>query len=208
MKFISIDIETTGLDPETCQVIQIGAIIENTDTVAPIENLPRFQCIVEHQHLTGSPFALYMNREIVNRLGELERADREARSEIRKKHNIIPANLVSKSFSMWLTANGIPKLESSDQVSITVAGKNFGVFDKVFLEKIPGWTSAIRFKQRMLDPGILCMDWATDAGPPNLQTCMQRANVEGSVTHDALQDAVDVVRVLRGITKNYTISYF
>ena len=28
MKYISIDIETTGLDPEFCNVLSIGAIIE------------------------------------------------------------------------------------------------------------------------------------------------------------------------------------
>lgn len=203
MIYISIDTETTGLDPETCQVLQIGAVIEDTTKLKPIDELPRFQCLVEHQHVSGSAFALNMNREILAKLGELERADRHDRSEIRKQHNIIPVNLVAKSFAMWLAANGIPKIENSDQVSITVAGKNFGVFDKLFLEKIPGWKTSIGFKQRMIDPSILCMNWTTDAGPPNLQTCMKRAQVEGPVTHDALQDAIDVVRVIRGITRNY-----
>jgi oligoribonuclease len=203
MIYISIDVETTGLDPETCQVLQIGAVIEDTLNFKKIDELPTFNCLVEHQHVSGSTFALNMNREILAKLGELERADRHDRSEIRKRHNIIPVNLVAKSFAMWLMANGIPKIENSDQVVITVAGKNFGVFDKLFLEKIPGWKTAIQFKQRMIDPAILCMDWTNDAGPPNLQTCMKRAQVEGSVTHDAIQDAIDVVRVIRGITRNY-----
>ena len=56
----------------------------------------------------------------------------------------------------------------------------------------------------MIDPAILCMDWTTDAGLPNLAECMKRAGIEGVVTHDALQDAIDVVRVLRSITKNYS----
>jgi DNA polymerase III alpha subunit (gram-positive type) len=208
MIYVSIDIETTGLDPETCQILQIGAVIEDTVKLKSTEELPKFQCLVENSHVSGSTFALNMNREILAKLGELERADRDDRSEIRKKYNIIPTNLVAKSFAMWLAANGVQAPEKSDMVSITVAGKNFGVFDKLFLEKLPGWTSLIRFKQRMIDPAILCMDWTTDSGPPNLQTCMHRAQVEGSVTHDALQDAIDVVKVVRGITRNYTTIYF
>ena len=208
MIYVSIDIETTGLDPETCQILQIGAVIEDTSKLTPVEDLPAFQCLVEHQHVSGSTFALNMNREILAKLGELERARRDDRSEIRKKYNIIPSNLVAKSFAMWLAANGVQAIEKSEQISITVAGKNFGVFDKLFLDKLPGWSASIRIKQRMIDPAILCMDWATDSGPPNLQTCMQRAQVEGSVTHDALQDSVDVVKVIRGITRNYTTIYF
>ena len=30
MKYFSIDIETTGLNPETCQVIEFGAVFVNT----------------------------------------------------------------------------------------------------------------------------------------------------------------------------------
>ena len=52
MKYVSIDIETTGLDPETCQTIQIGAGIEDTNNPLPIEDLPRFKCLVEHPQYT------------------------------------------------------------------------------------------------------------------------------------------------------------
>ena len=205
MIYVSIDIETTGLDPETCQILQIGAAIENTRSVK--SDMPTFQCIIEHDHVSGSPFALNMNRVILEKIGELERADRADRSEIRKKHNIIPANLVAKSFRMWLEANGVTAEEGSP-VSITVAGKNFASFDKLFLQKLPGWNSLIRIKSRVIDPAVLCMDWENDKSLPNLDTCMQRSQVEGSVTHDALQDAVDVIRVMRGITRNYTTIYF
>lgn len=207
MKFVSIDIETTGLDPENCQTLQIGAVIEDTRKIKEIDALPKFQCIIEHSQISGSPFALNMNSGILAKIGELERADREDRSEIRKKYNIIPANLVAKSFRMWLEANGIASNEDSP-ISITVAGKNFASFDKPFLQKLPGWSSQIRVQSRIIDPAVLCMDWENDISLPNLETCMQRSHVEGKVTHDALQDAVDVIRVMRGITRNYTTIYF
>jgi hypothetical protein len=207
MIYVSIDIETTGLDPETCQILQIGAVIEDTRALKKVEDLPRFQCIIEHQSISGSPFALNMNRELLQKIGELERADREDRAEIRKKHNIIPLNLVARSIRMWLEANGINGEESSP-VSINVAGKNFASFDKQFLQRLPSWNSVINVRSRIIDPAILCMDWENDSSLPNLDTCMQRSHVEGSVTHDALQDAVDVVRTIRGITRNYSVIYF
>jgi hypothetical protein len=207
MIYVSIDIETTGLDPETCQILQVGAVIEDTRILKQVEDLPRFQCIIEHQSISGSPFALNMNRELLQKIGELERADREDRAEIRKKYNIIPLNLVARSIRMWLEANGING-EQSSPVSINVAGKNFASFDKQFLQRLPSWNSLINVRSRIIDPAILCMDWENDSSLPNLDTCMQRSHVEGSVTHDALQDAVDVVRTIRGITRNYSVIYF
>jgi oligoribonuclease len=201
MKYVSIDVETTGLDPETCQIIQIGAVIEDTLMQKPVDELPRFQCLVEHQHLSGSPFALKMNSEILAKLGELERADRKDRSEIRKLHNILPTSLVAKSFKMWLSSNGFESTDDSP-ISITAAGKNFATFDKLFLQKIPGWNASISIKQRVIDPAILFMDWQTDETLPNLKQCMERAGIDGEVTHDALQDAIDVVRVIRATNHN------
>ena len=40
MKYISIDIETTGLDRDLCQVLSIGAVIEDTNNIKPLEFEP------------------------------------------------------------------------------------------------------------------------------------------------------------------------
>jgi DNA polymerase III alpha subunit (gram-positive type) len=201
MKYVSIDIETTGLDPETCQIIQIGAVIEDTLVEKPIDQLPSFQCLVEHSQISGSPFALKMNAGILEKLGELERADRKDRSDLRKRYNIIPPSLVAKSFKMWLASNGFDNFEDLP-ISITAAGKNFATFDKLFLQKLPSWGTAISIKQRVIDPAILFMDWQNDQTLPNLKQCMERAGIDGEVTHDALQDAIDVVRVVRAARRN------
>jgi len=44
-KYVSLDIETTGLNPENCQVLEIGAVID--DGTTPIEDCPTFQCYVD-----------------------------------------------------------------------------------------------------------------------------------------------------------------
>ena len=82
-------------------------------------------------------------------------------------------------------------------IIINVAGKNFGTFDKLFLEQLPWWQKLIRVRSRILDPSILFCDWNEDDSLPSLIRCKERANIEGIVTHNALEDAWDVIELLR-----------
>jgi inhibitor of KinA sporulation pathway (predicted exonuclease) len=104
---------------------------------------------------------------------------------------------------MWLAANGFTQSETG-AITINVAGKNFASFDKNFLVKLPNWTSRIQIRQRIMDPAILFMAWKTDQSLPNLNRCIERAGLSGEVSHDAVDDAIDVVRVIRAATNNYT----
>ena len=81
--------------------------------------------------------------------------------------------------------------------TITAAGKNFGTFDKLFLEQIPRWNQIVKFRSRIIDPSILFVDWKNDEQLPSLNECKERANVPGVVTHNALEDAWDVIQTLR-----------
>lgn len=204
MLYVSIDTETTGVDPETCKILQLGAVIENTNDVKPIEDLPKFACIVEHSQITGQPMGIAMNHGLISILAAMERMEKNERLEHRKKWNIVPETMVALQFAMWLRDNGVgSKLEVNTPITITVAGKNFGTFDKIFLEKLPGWNRHIRIKQRMIDPAVLCTDWINDTTMPNLQTCKDRLGIIGEVSHDAVDDAVDIIKVIRAVTKNY-----
>jgi hypothetical protein len=92
----------------------------------------------------------------------------------------------------------VPAIGSNVQKAhINVAGKNFATFDKVFLEKLPRWKQCIEIRNRILDPAILFVDWNEDKALPGLNLCKSRANILGDVTHNALEDAIDVVEVLR-----------
>jgi DNA polymerase III epsilon subunit-like protein len=204
MKYVSIDIETTGLDPQKCQILQIGAVIEDTNRVIPLDQLAKFNCIVEHQEYVGQPTALAMNAKILKVLGDMERlVDKEERVNYRKVNNIVPVGMVAQSFSMWLIANGFKATETG-AVKINAAGKNFATFDKLFLQNIIGWTSKIQMRQRIIDPAILFVDWINDDSLPNLNSCIRRAGLDGEVSHDALDDAIDVIRVIRAKTDNYS----
>jgi hypothetical protein len=202
MKYVSIDIEMTGLDVETCQILQIGAIIEDTVNVRPIDELPKFNCIVEHEKYSGQPAGLYMNFLTLGILGGLDKPmDSNSRLEYRKKNNIIPVGLVAKSMALWLKSNGFDS--DSGRLTITCAGKNFASSDKKFLERLPGWSSAIQIRQRIIDPSCMVVDWKNDETLPSLQTCMTRLGLTGTVRHDALSDALDVIRVIRTATDDY-----
>lgn len=203
MKYVSIDIETTGLDPENCQILQIGAVIEDTQNVLPLDKLPRFECIVEHAEYKGSPYALWLNSNLLKTLGELENIKKDERLDYRKANNIIPVGTVASAFSMWLMTNGF-EAKDSGSITINAAGKNFATFDKNFLVKLPHWTSKIQMRQRIIDPAIMFVDWKQDFSLPNLNACIERAGLSGEVTHDALKDAIDVVRVIRAATNDYS----
>ena len=220
MKYISIDIETTGLDPETCNVLSIGAIIEDSANPLPYEECPKFHAAITRHELYGSPRAITMNANLIADIGSyMEPATPTSREELEKETGMLFLNPgeVVEAFYEFLFLNGIvdnadftlphklgrsgksvPALSSRmNPVTITCAGKNFSTFDKLFLERLPRWKQAIRIKQRVLDPAILYVDWKEDSEVPNLNKCKERAGIKGLVTHNALEDAWDVIEVLR-----------
>ena len=87
------------------------------------------------------------------------------------------------------------------KIYLTPAGKNFSTFDKNFIDpllsNISRSAEIIKFRSRVLDPAILYVDWVNDDALPGLSTCKERAGLDPLVTHDALDDAWDVIELLR-----------
>lgn len=188
MKYVSIDIETTGLNPETCQVIEFAAVIEDTSRPdVPVDELPSFRKLVRHDIYQGEAYAIALN---ANKFVQL--ADNK-----RPFHDKTRAAFIAPSFSNFLLSNGIGNPEVSGPIKVIAAGKNFASFDLQFLKRLPEWNNCIRVSSRILDPGNLFFDPELDEELPDLLTCKQRAGLEGAVAHDALEDARDVIRVIR-----------
>lgn len=59
MPYVSIDIETTGLDSATCQTLEVGAVIDDWKT--PIDCLPRFRRVLTYETVSGNPYAMALN---------------------------------------------------------------------------------------------------------------------------------------------------
>lgn len=194
MKYISIDIETTGLDPATCQVLEIGAVLEDTENQTDFENAKKFRAIIPHRIISGSPFALNMNKELIKTISDYNSIEDVFESlSHASKHSIVSLENVSSVFGNWLENEcGYLKKER-----INVAGKNFLGFDDKFLNLIPDWQKNVKINRRVIDPAILAMDWKSDRDLPGLNQCLERAKIQKEVSHNAVEDAWDVIQVLR-----------
>jgi hypothetical protein len=218
MKYISIDIETTGLDAEKNKVISVAAIIEDTETKLPFDECPKFNVAVLQNEFIGSARAITINKELISLIADYQDADDETRRLIdtHSDYKYVKEDDVAKEFYWFLEENGYfqgnnsggytqiidgymrPMINGSTKpITINVAGKNFATFDKLFLEQLPWWKKLIRIRHRVIDPAILMVDWKNDISLPNLITCNELAGGEGIVTHNAVEDAWDVIEVLR-----------
>lgn len=178
MRYVSIDIETTGLDESRCAILQIGAVLEDTADPQPVEDLPSFEVLVNPGPvLSGEPYALQMNAGLLRRVADGE--------------GVSPTLAFIELEDWLLDVAGFRK-----DARGTLAGKNVANFDLRFLRRHPGWRDDL-FYHRSLDPGSLYFDPRTDERVPSTEECMARAGLSGVVTHDAVEDARLVVRLLR-----------
>lgn len=222
MKYLSIDIETTGLDSENHQILSIGVIVEDTEKKLPFEEIPKFHCAIVREEIRGGLFALNLNKNLIELINRWDISNDSFRKEIETKNNMIfcKEDEVCKKLFYFLYENKMldsslydfdtkkivqiiekniyPTVYNINKPShLNVAGKNFGTFDKLFLEKLPRWKQLFKVRQRIIDPTILFTNWSEDDQLPNLTTCKERANTGGEVTHDAIDDAWDVIQLLR-----------
>jgi len=197
MVYISIDLETTGLNPETCQILEFGAVLEDTNNIKPLDELPTYHAYIKHPggNISGNIYALDLNKEIISNL--------KNEKDLKDKYNFIKVEDLADDFLAWCKIQGLEIKESTHKggtnfsCTINVAGKNFSGFDRKFLENVPDFTKKIRMRQRVIDPAILFIDWENDTSAPHLELCKQRANISGVVTHLAVDDAMDVIKLLR-----------
>lgn len=199
MQYLSIDIETSGLNYEVNKILSIGAIIEDTTKKLSFDDIPKFNSIILQHQIVGSPRALTMNSHLIESMGQYLEGDESLRNEIviSTGYKFLQEEDVVKSFYNFLTSNGYNNIVANKPITINVAGKNFATFDKLFLEQLPMWQKLIKVRQRIIDPSVLFCDWINDSTLPSLSDCKKRANLDEHVSHNALEDAWDVIQLLR-----------
>jgi DNA polymerase III alpha subunit (gram-positive type) len=200
MLYVSIDIETSGLNPKKNQILSFGAIIEDTSKSLSFEDCPKFYATVIHRNIKGSPKALLMNMDVIKDISDYIENDRNdaLNNEVGNYNPIfVETFTLTSSFISFLDSNGIKADSRFQRYKINVAGKNFAAFDMLFLNNVPGWLGFIDIRKRILDPAILYFDVNNDDTLPSLDVCKKRANIDGNVSHNALLDAWDVIQVLR-----------
>ncbi len=172
---VSIDIETTGLNVEKHSVLEIAAVID--DPMLYVDNCEVIHCYVVHEEVVGSLYALNMNKEAIQRI----------------------INKDNDSSFRFITPGGVKDYFNSKlpKEKYTIAGANFANFDLWFLRKL-GWEP--NCYHRIIDVGNLYWDWNLDGDKlPSMEVCLKRAGFKGGVKHNAIDDARDVLRLIREI---------
>ena len=186
MKYVSIDIETTGIDPNKHQMIEFGAVIEDTENMIDLDKLPTFRALIQHNDYVVNPYCLTLHTELYKEICS-------HKENIYTKDFVVlkDGKLLGGAFANWLGLNGIDV-----DKKLNVAGKNFNGFDKLFLSKY--MDGLVKFSHRALDPVALFVE-LNDVNPPNLAECAKRAGIEftGKGYHTAVSDALMVVELLR-----------
>jgi hypothetical protein len=179
MKYASIDIETTGLCPWQNQTIEVGVVIDDLslDPSPPIGDLPTFHCYVWHEALVGNPYVLSRNPEVLRTIADGEH------------EGIMQPEEVGPELAEFFKDNGV-------EGHPTVAGKAGGGLVVPFLEYLPGFTDYVNFHRRSLDPATYFLN-RDDECVPSLNECMERAGIEGEVLHTVVEDAMDIVKLVR-----------
>ena len=177
--FAAIDLETTGLDPNNCEVLEIAIVPLNPDfTVSTV--IPEFACRIRAEHPERADLtALNTNH--------LNPTEGEKIADVR-------AELVQ-----WAAENGI--------TSITPLAHNLA-FDMAFVKTaFPEFSRIFTHHGRDSMRLALAMNDVFQAqesdmrfGSVSLRSLKLALGVEGEVQHHALEDAKDAAHVYRKLT--------
>lgn len=192
MKYLSIDIETTGIGRPKCDIIEFGAIFDDLRNQRPIASLPRFHCYFlppEGETYCGEPYALSMHPLIFRRI-----ADRE------KPYDYVSPRKFGFRFKQFLLSCGY--ILEKDSITINAAGKNFAAFDLQFLDEKTDLSKHVGIRHRIIDPSILYIK-KDDEALPGTKECKERRKLltgdtaTAEVSHTAIDDAIDVINLVR-----------
>ena len=183
--YVALDIETTGLE-DGSQVLQVAAIFD--DWKKPVSLLEARSFLVDNSDEVYNgklePVALAMNSWIFEAIGD--------NKKVKSPHIIYQTPKARSIFREFL-------MDCYDELggkSITFAGKNIGEFDLKHL-RINGFFEGIPrgvISHRNIDIGAL---YLPEFGYVPTQKEINQITGRKEVTHDALDDATDVVCAIR-----------
>lgn len=175
-KYLSLDIETTGLNKEKSLIIQLAARVVNEDLTVS----EPFNILINHEEIIGEPFALGLNGWIFKEITSKNCSYKVA-------HNNLTATIM---FDEWINNH------FNSKEKITVAGKNAATFDLPFLKHY-GFNTG-RFSHRVIDVGSMYLE--NFGYVPNLDEINKLLDRK-SVTHNALDDVDDVIYAINNKLK-------
>jgi len=206
LKYASIDIETSSIEPEWGLLLELGIVVDNNKDIAVAE-LPTYRFIFLYKTIIGQSYALNLNKELIEHIEYVVQGGALL-------PNVIYVNMDVDTFKL-VDPNVITRQEVKNYIALklskdlggtkfNVAGKNVAGFDLPWL-KAKLNDNFDMFRRRVMDPAPYFV-LPDDEFLPSLQTCLDRAGTQKSVEHTAVADAQDVASLLRiGLTKHWSI---
>jgi len=200
--YVSVDCESTGICIDNVDILQIGAVIDtipydlDPNKLQDIDELPTYLAyfLPPNGIFKGESQGLAMNAKILQFIADKNKIIKEDPS---KADLFVHPQKFGNRFKKWLLENSNDELRyEKDKVYTLVAGKNFDKYDRQLLSAKTDIDKHIVFRGAAIDPGILMLQPGMRK-IPSLYECKEYANIESVVTHDALDDAFDVIECLR-----------
>lgn len=192
--YVSIDIETTGIDDKS-HILQISAVYD--DLKSSILSLKTIDLVIKHPVLTHcEPYAMGMNAELLKKMMDSKFVTKNPATACHELLNFFRG-----------VQNLIGPNEKGTFSKIVLSGKNVASFDipklKIFFKDqglLQDFNDIVHYKT--LDVGSLYYDVFQDnVSLSEINKLTNRAEV----SHNALEDAFDVVHAVRhklGITRS------
>lgn len=179
MKYFSLDIETSSLTPHPANILSLALVFEDTENPLPLEQLPRLHVLLTNPVKDADNYAVALNRDLFL-----------ARDAVSKGKPAPEGMITAWNTNCSELKDFITQHHPSGRA--VVAGKNVAGFDLKFLPE----HVANLFAHRVLDPGSM-YTLPTDKRPPDTAECCRRAGIDDTVTHNALDDALQVIALIR-----------
>lgn len=169
--YVAIDIETTGLNPQTDQILEVAAVANCKDK--RVIDCPTFHEVVKQERIQGTPQALSMNAELIKKI-----SDGEGR--------LLAA-------VMWRLRNFLESLEQDEFIAV---GSNVGSFDMQFLKMETGFPCEL-FSHRSLDINSLYADNNGVANHKGIEAGVAKKFDIPGKPHQALYDSRLALALMR-----------
>ena len=192
--YVSLDIEPTGIGDEA-EVLQISAVLDEPGK--PLEELSTFDLLLKHRKFDyAEPYAMVLNTELLKIIAK-GKDDRLVYPKQAIERFILQLDVWKNTILNYDEANGLGM-----KGKVMIAGKNVSGFDKPKMLACAERHSGKSLRQelnskwlhRAIDVGPMYM---TDFGYiPSLDQINEMTG-RTEVTHNALDDAFDVVHAVR-----------
>lgn len=188
-RIVSIDIETTSLNVERGEVLELGMLMCETDTDQKQLHIVDSLRIVNVGNLHGQmdPVAIHMNAELFAEIAEIERGQFDWTNGYIFHNN----TFYVKNNKRQVVLSMIDERLGGNKW--TVIGKNAASFDIPFICYSFGFEFKQHLSHKVLDVGSMFCTHEDDY-VPSLDECLARAGIKKEVRHKALDDAFDVLQ--------------